>query len=73
MLDLLDIYVLFIRSCAEYCCVAFQSNLTLEKSHSIETTHKVCMRVTLGESYKDYNTALEMTGLKCTREEKTDV
>ena len=62
--DLLDIYVLFIRSCAEYCCVAFHSSLTLEQSYSIETIQKVCLRVILGESYIDYNAALEMTGLK---------
>ena len=41
--DLLDIYVLFIRSCAEYCCVAFHSSLTLEQSYSIETIQKVCL------------------------------
>ena len=62
--DLLDIYVLFIRSCAEYCCVAFHSSLTVEQSNSLETIQKVCLRVILGENYVSYDAALEMTGLK---------
>ena len=62
--DLLDIYVLFIRSCAEYCCVAFNSSLTAEQSNCLETIQKVCLRVILGDNYVHYNAALEMTGLK---------
>ena len=70
--DLLDIYVLFIRSCAEYCCVAFHSSLTLEQSYSIETIQKVCLRVILGESYIDYSAAFEMTGLKTMYQRRED-
>ena len=70
--DLLDIYVLFIRSCAEYCCVAFHSSLTIEQSHSIETIQNVCLRVILGECYIDYNTALKMTGLKTMYQRRED-
>ena len=33
--DLLHIYQLFIRSCAEYCSVAFHSSLTLSESASL--------------------------------------
>ena len=70
--DLLDIYVLFIRSCAEYCCVAFHSSLTLEQSRSIERIQKVCLRVILGDSYIDYNAALEMSGLKTLYQRRED-
>ena len=62
--DLLDIYTLFIRSCAEYCCVAFHSSLTNEQSDSIERIQKVCLKVILGDNFIDYEAALEMTGLK---------
>ena len=70
--DLLDIYVLFIRSCAEYCCVAFHSSLTQEQSKSLESIQKVCLRVILGESYIDYNAALEMTGLSTLYKRRED-
>ena len=34
--DLLEIYILFIRSVTEYCAVAFHSSLTLEQSNKLE-------------------------------------
>ena len=70
--DLLDIYILFIRSCAEYCCVAFQSSLTNEQSKSLENIQKVCLRVILGENYINYNAALEMTGLSTLYKRRED-
>ena len=36
--DLIDIYILYIRSLAEYCSVAFHSSLTVEQSNKIERT-----------------------------------
>ena len=38
--DLIDIYILFIRSVTEYCSVAFHSSLTLEQSNKLETIQK---------------------------------
>ena len=70
--DLLDIYVLFIRSCAEYCCVAFHSSLTVEQSSSLERVQKVCLKVILGVNYIDYPAALEMTGLKTLFQRRED-
>ena len=61
--DLLNIYMLFIRSCAEYCSVVFHSRLTVEQSASIERIQKTCLRIILNESYVSYEAALEMTGL----------
>ena len=34
--DLIDIYVLYIRSITEYCSVAFYSNLTVEESNNLK-------------------------------------
>ena len=62
--DLLDIYVMFIRSITEYCSVAFHSSLTVEQSNKIERFQKTCLRIILGEMYIDYPSALEMTGLQ---------
>ena len=62
--DLLDIYVLFIRSVTEYCAVAFHSSLTQQQSDKIEKIQKTCLKVILGDLYADYPTALEMCGLE---------
>ena len=62
--DLLEIYILFIRSIAEYCAVAFHSSLTKEESHKIENIQKTSLKIILGVMYIDYPSALEMTGLE---------
>ena len=62
--DLLDIYVLYIRSVTEYCSVSFHSSLTQEQSQKLERIQKTCLRVILGEHYEDYKTALDICGLE---------
>ena len=64
MEDLLDIYVLFIRSVTEYCAVAFHSSLTIQQSDKIEKIQKTCLKVILSEMYVSYQAALEMCGLE---------
>ena len=61
--DLLNMFMLFIRSCAEYCSVVFHSRLTVEQSACIEIIHKTCLRIILNESYVSCEAALEMTGM----------
>ena len=61
--DLLDIYILFIRSVVEYCSVAFHSSLTQEQASDIERIQKTSLKVILGDTYIDYSAALEMCGL----------
>ena len=70
--DLLDIYILFIRSCTEYCAAVFHSRLTLEQSYKLERIQKVCLRIILGEMYVDYESALEMCGLTLLSERRED-
>ena len=62
--DLLDIYILFIRSVTEYCAVAFHSRLTIEESNKLERIQRTCLKVILGDLYVDYNSALEECGLQ---------
>ena len=62
--DLIDIYVLFIRSVAEYCSVSFHSSLTQEQSNKLEGIQRTCLKVILGEDYLDYQTALEICSLE---------
>ena len=59
--DLLDIYILFIRSVTEYCAVVFHSSLTLQQSEKIKKIQKTCLKVILGDMYVNYMKRL----LKC--------
>ena len=62
--DLIEIYVLFVRSILEYCAVVWHSSLTVELVNTLERVQKVCLRVILGEKYVSYSTALELCNLK---------
>ena len=61
--DLIDIYSLFIRSCAEYCSVVFHSSLTNEQSRKLENIQKTSLKIILSDNYVNYPAACEMTGL----------
>ena len=63
MEDLIQVYVLYIRSLTEYCSVVYHSRLTEEQSNKLERIQKTCLKVILNEMYVDYQSALEMTGL----------
>ena len=62
--DLLDIYILFIRSVTEYCAVVFHSSLTIQQTEKIERIQKTSLKVILGDMYVSYSAALEMCGLE---------
>ena len=68
--DLVDIYVLFIRSVAEYCSVSFHSSLTQEQSRKLEGIQRTCVKVILGEDYVSYETALQRLGLESLEERR---
>ena len=68
--DLLNIYILFIRSVAEYCAVVFHASLTLEETEKIERIQKTCLKVILGDMYIGYSAALEMCGLQTLAERR---
>ena len=62
--DLLDIYVLYIRSVTEYCSVAFHSSLSVQQTQTLERIQRTCLKVILGDMFMDYDSALEMAGLQ---------
>ena len=62
--DLIDIYVLFIKSIVEYCAVVWHSSLTVELVGNLERVQKICLKVILGENYVNYSAALEMCNLE---------
>ena len=61
--DLIEVYVLYIRSLAKYCLVAFHPSLTIEQSNKIERIQRTALKIILGDMYIDYSAALEMSSL----------
>ena len=51
--DLVDIFIKFIRSIAEYCSAAFHSSLTAEQSSKLERIQKTSLKIILGDMYID--------------------
>ena len=62
--DLVNIYILFIRSALEYCSVLWHSTITGDQAQSIERVQKTCLKVILGNAYKGYADALDYCGLQ---------
>ena len=68
--DLIDVYVLFIRSLLEYCSVVWHSSLTIEDIQTLERVQKTSLRIILGDSYTSYQLALEIFNLKPSTERR---
>ena len=62
--DLIDIYILYVRSALEYCSVVWHSTLTKEQSTDIENVQKLCMKIILGREYTSYDDSLIKCGLE---------
>ena len=62
--DLIDIYILYIRSILEYCSTVWHSTLTAEQSHNIENVQKVSLKIILGSEYNGYTNSLKSIGLE---------
>ena len=72
MTDLIDIYILYIRSVVEYCAVVWHSSLTEELKGSLEMVQKTCLRVILGDEYLGYAAALDICGLESLFQRRED-
>ena len=46
--DLINIYILYVRSLLEYCSAVWHSMLTVDQSHDLEKVQKLCLKITLG-------------------------
>ena len=70
--DLLEVYILYIRSLLEYCSTVWHSTLTVEQKDDIEKVQKLCLKVILGQAYTDYQSALKYFSLEslATRRER---
>ena len=70
--DLINVYILFIRSLLEYCSVVWHSSLTVEDVRMLERVQKTSLRIILGDSYISYQSAMDICSLKPLNERRDD-
>ena len=62
--DIIDIYEKQVRSVLEFGVPVWNSGITKEEALEIERVQKSFLHIALGNSYKTYESALEITGLE---------
>ena len=68
--EMVNIYILYIRSVLEQSCQVRSFSITLEEKENIERVQKVACRIILKDSYIDYNHALAYFGLESLSERR---
>ena len=71
--DLVNIYILYVRSILEQSCQVWSSSLTLENFHDLERVQKNAMKIILQEDYENYSSALNITGLDTLFQRRDDL
>ena len=71
--DLIEIYILYIRSVIESSAVVWHSSLTKGQTIEIERVKKVALRIILKSDYMDYNNALSITCLPTLQERRNQL
>ena len=71
--DLIEIYILYIRSVVESSAVVWHSSLTIGQELEIERIQKVALRIILKERYNSYEQALKQCGLSTLKERRTQL
>ena len=69
--DLVNIYVLYVRSILEQSCQVWNSSLTLENSQNLERVQKTSLKIILKSDYNTYRNALELTSLTTLSERRS--
>ena len=68
--ELINIYILYIRSVLESSAVIWHSSITKTEEIQIERVQKTALKIILADEYEDYPTALSMTGLNTLSERR---
>ena len=63
VLDLIEIYILYIRSVVEHSAVVWHSSLTKGEQKDLERVQKAALKIILKDNYTSYEEALTATGL----------
>ena len=70
MEEMVNIYILFIRSVVEYACVVWHSSISSEESNNIERVQKTALRIILKSDYDNYHSALRLVSLSTLKERR---
>ena len=73
MNDLVQIYILYIRSLTEQLSVVWHSSISKGEQKDLERTQKVALRIILGQNYSCYTDALRITGLDTLSARRTKI
>ena len=73
MADLVEIYVLYIRSVLESSAVVWHSSLTEGQKLEIERVQRVALKIILKDDYSDYEDALEQCSLSMLSDRRDDL
>jgi hypothetical protein len=57
--DLIEIYILYIRSLLDHCSTVWHSTLTVDQIKQIEGVQKLCLKIILGTEYAGCDAALK--------------
>ena len=68
--ELVQIYILYIKSVVENSAVVWHSSLTVAERMAIERIQKVSLKIILNEYYDSYSQALKITGLPSLEERR---
>ena len=68
--DMLEIFILYIRSILESSAVVWHSSITQGEEMELERVQKVALRIILDGDYSTYSKALEVTGLQTLSERR---
>ena len=71
--DLINIYVLYVRSILEQSCQVWHSSLTLENANDLERIQKNALKIILQDEYENYSNALSLSGLKSLIERRKEL
>ena len=63
MEEMINIYILYIRSVLESSAVVWHSSITKSEEMQIERVQKTALKIILASEYENYTTALVITGL----------
>ena len=69
--EMVNIYILYIRSIVETSAVVWHSAITQAESNQIERVQKAALRIILNNEYDDYMSALQTTGLETLSDRRT--
>ena len=73
MEDMIEIYILYIRSVVEQSAVVWHSSLTKGEQLDLERVQKVALRIILKDDYTTYSDALVLTGLETLKSRRNEL